>query len=90
MEAIFDNPKHPYTAALLRSIPNLASKSRRLEPIEGNVPSADRLPTGCPFHTRCTEKVGDICQQRMPARVELSVGHAVSCFRYTEESLDDG
>ncbi len=90
VEAIFDNPKHPYTAALLRSIPNLASKSRRLEPIEGNVPSADRLPTGCPFHTRCTEKVGDICQQRMPARVELSVGHAVSCFRYTEESLDDG
>lgn len=80
--AIFDNPKHPYTSALLRSIPNLASKSQRLEPIEGTVPSADRLPSGCPFHTRCTEKVGDICHQQIPAPVQLGNGHVASCFQY--------
>ncbi len=88
VEAIFDEPKHPYTAALLRSIPNLASRSQRLEPIEGNVPSADRLPTGCPFHTRCTEKVGDVCHQRMPARADMGAGHAVSCFQHTDNSLE--
>jgi peptide/nickel transport system ATP-binding protein len=89
VEAIFDDPRHPYTAALLRSIPSLTSKSQRLEPIEGNVPSGDRLPTGCPFHTRCSEKVGDICHQRMPARVEVGADHAASCFKYTERSVDD-
>ncbi|HCL31002.1 MAG TPA: dipeptide/oligopeptide/nickel ABC transporter ATP-binding protein [Candidatus Latescibacteria bacterium] len=89
VEAIFHDPKHPYTAALLRSIPTRASKSQRLEPIAGNVPSADRLPTGCPFHTRCTEKVGDICHQHMPARVDMGGGHATSCFRHTDNRLDN-
>jgi peptide/nickel transport system ATP-binding protein len=91
VEAIYDDPKHPYTAALLRSIPNLAVRSQHLEPIEGNVPSADNMPTGCPFHTRCAEKVGDICHQRMPARVAVGEGgHATSCFKHTDESVDDG
>ena len=90
VEAIFDEPKHPYTAALLRSIPNLAVKSQRLKPIEGTVPSADRMPSGCPFHTRCTETVGDICHQRMPARVEVGEGgHATSCFKHTDESVSE-
>jgi oligopeptide/dipeptide ABC transporter ATP-binding protein len=86
--SIYDNPQHPYTAALLRSIPNLAARGQRLEPIEGNVPSADRMPTGCPFHPRCTEKVGDICQQRTPARADAGgAGHATSCFKYTSETV---
>jgi peptide/nickel transport system ATP-binding protein len=83
---IFDRPAHPYTAALLESIPSLTSKTQRLEPIEGNVPSAYALPTGCPFHTRCTKKVGDICQQQMPAHVEIEAGHRASCFVHTQES----
>ena len=89
VERIFDAPAHPYTAALLRSIPNLASRTRRLEPIEGNVPSADRLPTGCPFHTRCQEVVGDICHQRMPANTEVGPRHRASCFQHTDRSVDE-
>ncbi|MDA0700696.1 MAG: hypothetical protein O3A02_05790 [bacterium] len=88
VEAIFDDPHHPYTAALPRSIPNLAARGQRLAPIEGSVPSADRMPTGCPFHTRCTEKVGEICHQRMPARAGVGgSSHATSCFKYTSETV---
>jgi len=84
---IFDNPAHPYTQALLHSIPSLTNKSKRLEPIEGSVPSAFALPTGCPFHTRCTKQVGDICKRQMPAHVEVGKGHFASCFVYTEEDI---
>ncbi len=82
---IFDHPAHPYTQALLHSIPSLTNKSIRLEPIEGSVPSAYALPTGCPFHTRCTKQVGDLCKQQMAARVEVGKGHYASCFIHTEE-----
>ena len=85
--AIFDHPAHPYTAALLESIPSLTSKSQRLEPIEGSVPSAYALPAGCPFHTRCTAKVGDVCHEKMPAHAPVGPGHYASCFAHTEESV---
>ena len=84
---IFDHPAHPYTAALLESIPSLTSKSQRLEPIEGSVPSAYALPSGCPFHTRCTAKVGAVCHQRMPAHAQVGPDHYASCFAHTEESV---
>ncbi len=87
VEAIFDAPAHPYTAALLQSIPSLTSRSQRLEPIEGSVPSAHALPSGCPFHTRCKESIGDICHQEMPAHVEVGPDHHASCFKHTEESV---
>ena len=82
---IFDNPAHPYTQALLHSIPSLTNRSKRLEPIEGSVPSAFALPTGCPFHTRCTKQVGDICKRQMPAHTQVGKGHFASCFIHTEE-----
>ena len=82
---IFDNPARPYTQALLHSIPSLTNKSKRLEPIEGSVPSAFALPTGCPFHTRCTKQVGDICKRQMPAHTQVGKGHFASCFIHTDE-----
>ena len=88
VEVIYDSPAHPYTAALLRSIPNLATRTESLEPIEGNVPSAQALPTGCPFHTRCKEKVGDICHQQMPAHVEVGPRHRASCYKHTGERVE--
>ena len=80
---IFDSPAHPYTAALLRSIPNLAARTEKLEPIEGSVPSAHALPPGCPFHPRCGEKVGEVCEREMPGREAVRPGHFASCFRLT-------
>ena len=82
---IFDHPAHPYTQALLHSIPSLTNKSKRLEPIEGSVPSAFALPKGCPFHTRCTKQVGAICKEQMPKHVEVSQRHFASCFIHAEQ-----
>ena len=82
---IFYRPAHPYTQALLQSIPSLTQPTQHLEPIEGSVPSAYALPTGCPFHTRCTQKVGDICHQHMPAHFEVGTDHQASCFIHGEE-----
>ncbi len=76
VERIFDAPAHPYTAALLRSIPNLAARAEKLEPIEGSVPSAHALPSGCPFHPRCREKVGEVCEREMPGRAAVRPGHS--------------
>ncbi len=86
---IFDHPSHPYTAALLQSIPSLTSKSQALQPIAGSVPSAYALPTGCPFHTRCASKVGDICHQQMPPHVAVGPDHYASCFAHGQESAND-
>ena len=84
VERIFDAPAHPYTAALLRSIPNLAARAEKLEPIEGSVPSAHALPSGCPFHPRCREKVGEVCEREMPGRAAVRPGHFASCFKLTD------
>ena len=53
VEEIFDHPKHPYTQALLRSVPKLGAPEGRLESISGAVPNPARFPTGCKFHPRC-------------------------------------
>ena len=88
VEAIFDNPAHPYTAALLQSIPSLSEKSQRLQPIEGSVPSAYALPSGCPFHTRCPVKIGDLCHQQMPPHAQVGLDHRASCFLHDQKRVD--
>ena len=80
---LFDTPRHPYTRALFRSLPDIGGLSQeRLEVIEGLVPSPLNFPTGCRFRTRCryaTER----CAQ-LPPLVEVAVGHQVACH-YTAE-----
>ncbi len=83
VDAIFHAPRHPYTRALLRSIPRIRSQSReRLTPIAGAVPHPYDRPTGCPFHPRCTEFVAGTCDRREPSLKSVSDRHAVSCFLY--------
>ena len=84
VERIFEAPAHPYTAALLQSIPSLTRKTEQLQPIEGNVPSAYALPTGCPFHTRCGQKVGDICTSESPKPIKVAQDQYASCFIHQE------
>jgi len=78
-EVIFD-PKHPYTQGLLAAIPRLEVRERRLTPIAGDIPSPLERPTGCPFHTRCSEKLADRCDRLMPAEVAVTQAHHVSCL----------
>jgi peptide/nickel transport system ATP-binding protein len=83
VEAIFYAPRHPYTQALLRSIPRIGARSReRLEPIAGSVPHPYDRPTGCPFHPRCASFIAGTCDQREPALRPVGDRHAVSCFLY--------
>jgi oligopeptide/dipeptide ABC transporter ATP-binding protein len=83
VDEIFYAPKHPYTQALLRSIPRIHSKSReRLASITGSVPHPYNRPSGCPFHPRCTAFMPGVCDQREPQLQSVGEQHLVSCFLY--------
>jgi peptide/nickel transport system ATP-binding protein len=81
VDTIFHNPKHPYTQALLRSIPRIAAKRQNLDPIQGMVPSPFRRPTGCPYHPRCSQRI-EPCDKIEPAATQLSASHEVRCLLY--------
>jgi oligopeptide/dipeptide ABC transporter ATP-binding protein len=76
---LFENPQHPYTAGLLRSIPRLGQKVEKLPTIEGHVPSPANLPIGCRFQDRC-EHVHDKCRKEEPSLKHVSDKHDVSCW----------
>jgi peptide/nickel transport system ATP-binding protein len=83
VDEIFYAPKHPYTQALLRSIPHIRSKSReRLASIAGFVPHPYNRPPGCPFHPRCVAFMPGVCDRRAPDLQQIGDRHAVSCFLY--------
>jgi oligopeptide transport system ATP-binding protein len=77
---LFANPRHPYTQALLASVPVADPKARRLTPlIDGDVPSPINPPSGCAFHTRC-RYVMDRCKIETPKLAEVGAQHEVACF----------
>ncbi len=83
VDAIFFDPKHPYLRALLKSIPQFGTKSkRRLEPIEGSVPDPYNIPPGCPFHPRCPDAIAGLCESVAPEGVTLALDHYVECHLY--------
>jgi len=83
VDAIFHAPKHPYTQALLRSIPRMRARSReRLTPIAGSVPHPYDRPTGCPFHPRCPDFIAGTCDRQTPGPRAVGDRHTVSCFLY--------
>jgi len=85
VDAIFHAPRHPYTRALLRSIPRIRSRSNeRLTPIAGSVPHPYDRPPGCPFHPRCASFMPGVCDRREPELQQIDDKHAVSCFLYAE------
>jgi len=81
--AIFEDPRHPYTRGLLKSIPKLGERSRygrqRLKEIPGIVPSLYELPPGCSFSPRCPEATA-ICQEKAPELTDLGGIHWVRCW----------
>ena len=87
VDAIFHQPKHPYTRALLQSIPRYDSQAgERLYSIKGSVPHPFNRPAGCPFHPRCDEYMPERCNISDPRRQLTSAGHSVRCLLYAEES----
>ena len=81
--AVFSDPKHPYTAALLRSIPDIQVREKRLPAITGAPPNLLRPPTGCAFHPRCP-LADDRCRAEVPPDVEVRPGRWSACFHPDE------
>ena len=83
VDDIFDSPLHPYTKALLKSIPKVGKKAKvRLDSIKGTVPLPLGLPPGCSFYSRCGQAKEGICNKDMPPLVEVKKKHGVRCFLY--------
>jgi len=82
VKRLFDEPLHPYTQALFRSLPRLGRRSGRLEAIPGSVPNPLAFPTGCKFHPRCSiGKDLPQCRNREPSLREVQPGHWVACWQ---------
>ncbi len=82
-EDLFSKPRHPYTHALLNSLPKLGQRVEKLPTIEGQVPALINRPEGCAFQGRCPHAI-DPCFRSQPPIVELSPNHKVACFNPVE------
>lgn len=86
---LFENPKHPYTQALLSAVPipdPAVERTRRLEIIEGEIPSPVNPPSGCVFHPRCP-LADDTCRVGVPDTIDLGTGHLVACKKVDQLEL---
>ncbi len=81
VNTLFHSPKHPYTQALLRSIPRIGMSREELDPIKGMVPSPFRRPSGCAFNPRCSQ-IMEKCKTVAPKVTALSENHFVQCLLY--------
>jgi peptide/nickel transport system ATP-binding protein len=82
-DRVFNNPLHPYTRALINSIPSLRKELKKLEFIPGVPPDLIQPPPGCRFHPRC-KYVFEPCNKEEPPMVEVEPGHFVSCWLYSK------
>ena len=82
---LMNSPGHPYTRALLESLPGLNRTGHRLASIKGSVPQLNEMPAGCAFHPRCKYARSGKCDVgKPPILQELSGDHSVACFRAEE------
>ena len=88
VDEIFHDPKHPYTRALLKSIPTMGHGARqRLSTIRGQVPHPMNRPQGCPFHPRCDEAIAGVCDVTDPPTVTFEDDRQARCVLYEPEQL---
>ncbi|MFS7823245.1 ABC transporter ATP-binding protein [Staphylococcus aureus] len=76
---IYENPKHPYTKALISSIPQIDKHNNNRIILKGELPSPSNPPQGCPFHTRCPI-AKDKCKENIPQLKDIGNEHQVACF----------
>jgi oligopeptide/dipeptide ABC transporter ATP-binding protein len=80
-DALYANPQHPYTRALLTAVPSPAPETesaRRAVPLRGEIPSPLNPPSGCVFHTRCPMAT-ELCREQVPVLREIGAGHVAAC-----------
>jgi peptide/nickel transport system ATP-binding protein len=89
VDDIFHAPRHPYTRALLRSIPSLrAIPQSPLPTIAGSIPHPLGRPPGCAFHPRCPDAIGGLCDRRAPALKPVAPAQSASCFLYHQDEAE--
>ena len=81
---LFENPRHPYTVALLSAVPTIARQGKKRIILKGTVPTPINPPKGCRCHTRCFMKKGKICEAEEPARASIGGDHYVCCHLFSE------
>lgn len=81
VETIFANPQHPYTQALLRSMPRIGGQESHLATIRGSIPDPFARIAGCPFSPRCIEAEAGLCTTSDPSLVQLGADHFVRCLK---------
>lgn len=90
MKRVYENPKHPYTVALLSSVPNPDPEKRKKgRIIEGDVPSPIDIPVGCRFRTRCKYSTNK-CAEEFPPLVEIESGHWIECHHNIDFNSQQG
>ena len=90
VDDIFHAAKHPYTRALLHSIPSIVTRPRtKLPTITGSIPHPYHRPTGCPFHPRCPDFISGTCDQQVPRLQLVEDSLQVSCFLYHREASSE-
>lgn len=82
VRGIFDQPSHPYTVALMRSVPKVDERVGRLYSIRGQPPSLLNIQSGCAFQPRCDDSFGMCAAREYPPTVSLSNDHEVRCWKY--------
>lgn len=87
VDALFHDPQHPYTQALLRSVPRPGTgRGKRLPAIRGTVPHPLERPSGCAFQTRCDHAIAGVCDTQQPPLRVIGEGHSISCVREPAQS----
>jgi oligopeptide/dipeptide ABC transporter ATP-binding protein len=89
VDQVFKNPLHPYTEALLKALPQLGKRRKRLFQIEGEPPSLLKLPPGCSFSPRCPTVMG-ICREKYPPMTKIKEGGEAACWLYRNQEEPGG
>ena len=90
VDDIFHRPQHPYTRALLESIPTMYAPAKELLPtIVGAIPHPLNRPTGCPFYPRCSHYMPGTCDNGLPALLPVNDRQSASCFLH-HSVVDEG
>jgi len=84
VKKLFDEPRHPYTRGLMKSMPSISVNEERLSAIPGAVPLMSEMPAGCRFAPRCAEAM-DVCRQKNPELLPISASQKCRCWLYREE-----
>jgi peptide/nickel transport system ATP-binding protein len=87
VDDLFFDPRHPYTRALLKSIPRIDEEKEMLAVMRGTVPDPYSLPKGCPFHPRCESRMPVCSEDRPVPTTTVAPGHRVRCYLYTLEAI---